>query len=55
VSFGEVVGDVQPDETESHEAAKPAPPLEAPSHLDPATLRREMARLRRRDARLRAT
>jgi hypothetical protein len=47
------VGDVQPDETESHEPAKPAP--DAPAHLDPVALRREMARLRRRDARLRAT
>jgi hypothetical protein len=54
VSFGEVVGDVQPEVTDTNEPER-ATPQPSPSQIDPILLRREIARLNLRDARLKAT
>jgi hypothetical protein len=53
VSFGDIVGDVRPDNEERPEPAEPK--AEPSTQIDPITLRREAERLNRRDARLRAT
>jgi hypothetical protein len=52
VSFGEVVGDVQPDEENATKPARQKPHVQ---QLEAIVLEREIARLQRRDARLRAT